>query len=34
MRDFHNLGIWRCSHQLTLDVYQATKSFPSEENLV
>lgn len=31
MRDFHNLGIWRRSHQLTLDVYQATKSFPNEE---
>ena len=31
MRDFHNLGIWKRGHQLTLDVYQATKSFPSEE---
>ena len=31
MRDFHNLGIWKRSHQLTLDVYQATKSFPNEE---
>ena len=31
MRDFHNLGIWKRSHQLTLDVYQVTKSFPNEE---
>ena len=31
MRDFHNLGIWKRSHQLTLDVYQATKLFPNEE---
>ena len=31
MRDFHTLNIWKRSHQLTLDVYNATKSFPSDE---
>ena len=31
MRDFHKLRIWQRSHQLTLDVYKATKLFPSEE---
>lgn len=31
MRDFHKLGIWQRSHQLTLDVYNVSKSFPKEE---
>lgn len=31
MRDFHTLKIWQRSHQLTLDVYEATRLFPSEE---
>lgn len=31
MRDFHKLVIWQRSHQLTLDVYKASKSFPNEE---
>lgn len=31
MRDFHTLKIWQRSHQLTLDVYEATQLFPSEE---
>ena len=31
MRDFHKLLIWQRSHQLTLDVYRASKSFPNEE---
>ena len=31
MRDFHKLGIWQRSHQLTLDVYKASKSFPKDE---
>ena len=31
MRDFHKLLIWQRSHQLTLDVYKASKSFPNEE---
>ena len=31
MRDFHKLGIWQRSHQLTLDVYKASKAFPKDE---
>ena len=31
MRDFHKLGIWQRSHQLTLDVYRASKAFPKDE---
>ena len=31
MRDFHNLLIWERSHQLTLDIYKVSRSFPKEE---
>ncbi len=31
MRDFRKLDVWDRSHQLTLDVYRATDSFPSNE---
>lgn len=31
MRDFHNLQIWKRSHELTKHIYFATKSFPKEE---
>ncbi|HXG83836.1 MAG TPA: four helix bundle protein [Pyrinomonadaceae bacterium] len=31
MRGFRELKVWEKSHQLTLLVYQATKSFPKEE---
>ena len=31
MRDFHKLQIWQRSHQLTLDVYRISKSFPKDE---
>ncbi|MBX3255511.1 MAG: four helix bundle protein [Chitinophagaceae bacterium] len=31
MRDFRNLTIWIKSHQLTLKIYNLTKSFPKEE---
>ena len=31
MRDFHKLGIWQRSQQLTLDVYKVSKSFPKDE---
>lgn len=31
MRDFHKLIIWQRSHQLTLDVYKASKAFPKDE---
>ena len=31
MRDFHKLSIWQRSLLLTLEVYKATKLFPSEE---
>ena len=31
MRDFHNLLIWKRSHQLTLDLYKVSQSFPKEE---
>lgn len=31
MRDFHKLGIWQRSHQLTLDVYKVSQAFPKNE---
>ena len=31
MRDFRKLDVWDRAHQLTLDVYRATGSFPSNE---
>lgn len=31
MRSFRQLNVWSESHHLTLDIYQATKSFPKEE---
>ncbi len=31
MRDFKKLSIWQKSHQLTLKIYAATKTFPKDE---
>jgi four helix bundle protein len=31
MKDFKNLKVWSKAHDLTLQVYRATKSFPKEE---
>jgi four helix bundle protein len=31
MQDFRGLDVWRKSHQVTLDVYRATGSFPRDE---
>ena len=31
MRDFRSLKVWGKAHRLTLEVYQATQDFPSEE---
>ena len=31
MRDFRQLKVWEKSHQLTLDIYQATLLFPDHE---
>lgn len=31
MRDFRNLQVWKCSHELTKEIYFATNSFPKEE---
>jgi four helix bundle protein len=31
MRDFRDLQVWQKAHRLTLDVYQATRNFPTEE---
>ncbi len=31
MKDFHELKVWQKAHQLTLAVYEATRSFPREE---
>lgn len=31
MQDFRKLKVWQKSHQLTLEVYRATASFPREE---
>ena len=28
MQDFKKLEVWRKAHELTLDVYRATESFP------
>lgn len=31
MKDFRELKVWEKAHQLTLDVYKATVSFPKDE---
>jgi four helix bundle protein len=31
MQDFHKLNVWHKSHQLTLNVYLATRRFPKDE---
>jgi four helix bundle protein len=31
MKDFKKQKVWQKSHQLTLDIYQATSNFPREE---
>lgn len=31
MQDFRKLNVWQKSHQLTLDVYAATRDFPKDE---
>ena len=31
MRDFRKLKVWEKGHRLTLDIYNVTVSFPSEE---
>lgn len=31
MRDFRKLKVWEKAHQLTLAVYEATRSFPRDE---
>lgn len=31
MQDFRNLEVWRLSHQLTLEVYRATRVLPGDE---
>jgi four helix bundle protein len=31
MRDFRELKVWEKAHQLTLEAYRVTKSFPKEE---
>ena len=31
MQDFRKLYVWEKSHELTLEVYKVTKSFPKEE---
>lgn len=31
MKDFRKLGVWEKAHQLTLKVYEATRTFPKEE---
>ncbi len=31
MKDFRRLEVWRKAHQLTLEVYRRTASFPKEE---
>ncbi len=31
MRDFHRLKVWARAHQLELDVYRSTRTFPKDE---
>lgn len=31
MRDFKELKVWHKAHQLVLDIYQQTRSFPTDE---
>ena len=31
MQDFRRLKVWRAAHQLTLEVYKATATFPRDE---
>jgi four helix bundle protein len=31
MQDFRKLRVWQAANQLTVDVYSATRAFPSEE---
>lgn len=31
MKDYRQLEIWQRSHQLALEIYRATKSFPKDE---
>ena len=31
MKDFRDLKVWDCAHQVTLSVYRYTSSFPREE---
>jgi four helix bundle protein len=31
MQDFHKLVVWKKAHQLTLDVYRSTATFPKTE---
>ena len=31
MEDFKNLKVWRKTHELTLTVYQSTRTFPKDE---
>ncbi len=31
MRDLKTFGIWKLSHQLRLEIYTSTRSFPKEE---
>jgi len=31
MRDFRDYKVWQLAHQLTLEVYAATRGFPKEE---
>ena len=31
MKDFHKFKVWEKSHQLALEIYQATQDFPRQE---
>jgi len=31
MKNFRKLSVWDKSHQLTLDIYKSTSSYPNEE---
>ena len=31
MKDFRDLNVWQLAHEVTLEVYRATRTFPREE---
>ena len=34
MQDFRKLKVWEKGHKLTLEIYKATKAFPTDERFL